>query len=65
MNLLLCTNGHPDTRPALEYGAWLAEAGRALFRAVVLLGVAEKPARLQEVEALLGETADRLTGAGI
>lgn len=60
MNLLLCTNGHPDTRPALEYGAWLARAGRALFREVVLLGVVEKPARLQEVEGLLAETEHRL-----
>lgn len=65
MNLLLCTNGHPDTRPALEYGAWLAEAGRTLFRGVVLLGVVEKSARRPDLEALLGETADRLAGAGI
>ncbi len=65
MNLLLCTNGHPDTRPALEYGAWLAGAGGALFRAVVLLGTVEKPARRPEVEALLAETERRLTEAGI
>lgn len=65
MNLLLCTNGHPDTRAALEYGAWLAEVGRALFPTVVLLGVVEKPARHQEVEALLRETEDRLGRAGI
>lgn len=60
MKLLLCTNGHPDTCPALEYGAWLARAGRALFREVVLLGVVEKPARLPEVEELLAETEGRL-----
>ncbi|MCS7178554.1 MAG: universal stress protein [Anaerolineae bacterium] len=65
MNLLLCTNGHPDTRPALEYGVWLAETGRVLVQAVILLGVVGKPARLQEVEELLTETADRLAGADI
>ncbi len=65
MNLLLCTNGHPDTRPALEYGAWLADAGRALFREVVLLGTVEKPARRPEVEALLAETERRLAEASV
>lgn len=65
MNLLLCTNGHPDTRPALEYGAWLASAGRALFREVVLLGIVEKPARLREVEGLLTETGGCLAEASI
>jgi nucleotide-binding universal stress UspA family protein len=62
MNLLLCTNGHPGTRPALEYGAWLAEVGtaRAAFREVVLLGVVEKPARRPQVEALLEETGRSL-----
>ncbi len=65
MNLLLCTNGHPDTRPALEYGAWLADAGRALFDAVTLLGVVEKPARRPEVEDLLAETERRLAEAAV
>lgn len=65
MNLLLCTNGHPDTRPALEYGAWLAAAGRTLFREVVLLGVVEKPPRLLEVEEFLAETERRLAEASI
>ncbi len=65
MNLLLCTNGHPDTRPALEYGAWLAGAGRALFREVVLLGTVEKPARRPEVETLLAETERRLAEASV
>lgn len=65
MNLLLCTNGHPDTRPALEYGAWFADAGRALFRTVILLGVVEKPARRPEVEDLLAETERRLAEAAV
>ncbi|MGQ9466794.1 MAG: universal stress protein [Anaerolineae bacterium] len=65
MNLLLCTNGHPDTRPALEYGAWLADAGQALFRAVILLGVVEKPARRPEVEDLLAETERRLAEVAV
>ncbi|MGB9775186.1 MAG: universal stress protein [Anaerolineae bacterium] len=65
MNLLLCTNGHPDTRPALEYGAWLADAGRTLFRRVVLLGVVEKAARRPGVEHLLGEAERRLAEAAV
>jgi nucleotide-binding universal stress UspA family protein len=65
MNLLLCTNGHPDTRPALEYGAWLADVGRALFRSVILLGVVEKPARRPEVEDLLTETERRLVESAV
>jgi len=67
MNLLLCTNGHPGTRPALEYGAWLAEVGtaRAAFREVVLLGGVEKPARRPQVEALLEETGRSLQRAAV
>lgn len=62
MDILLCTHGHPDTRPALEYGVWLAGTGpaRGLFREVVLLGVVEKPARRAEVEALIQEMGRRL-----
>ncbi len=36
--LLICTNGHEATWPAIEYGAWVAAS---LDAAVTLLGVAE------------------------
>jgi nucleotide-binding universal stress UspA family protein len=38
--LLIGTNGHKDTWPAIEYGAWFAELLQAK---ITLLGVSEKP----------------------
>ncbi len=37
--LLICTNGHEMTWPAIEYGAWVASS---LDAPVMLLGIAEK-----------------------
>jgi nucleotide-binding universal stress UspA family protein len=60
--LLLCTNGDLHTRPALEYGVWLAEAIKA---EVELLGVSESSDEAGIVKALLEETASRLDLLGI
>ncbi len=37
--LLICTNGHESTWPAIEYGTWVASS---LDASVVLLGIAER-----------------------
>ena len=37
--LLICTNGHESTWPAIEYGAWVAAS---LDAPIVLLGIAER-----------------------
>lgn len=67
MNVLLCTNGHPATWPALEYGIWLAREGRA--RAcpceITLLGVVETPARRPAVEELLEKAERKLTESAV
>lgn len=67
MNLLLCTDGHASTRPALEYGAWLAGAAHARSGRceVVLLGVVEKPSRRPAVEDLLDEAGRRLDAVDV
>ncbi len=67
MNILLCTNGHPATEPALEYGAWLAGTarGRSCPCTVSLLGVVEKPAQRPAVEVLLEKVAQRLAEATV
>lgn len=62
MHLLLCTNGSPDTRLALDYGAWLAER---LGGTVTLLGVVERPPHRPAVEALIEEFRPRLQEAGV
>ena len=60
--LVLCTNGHEPTRPALDYGIWLA----GLLQApVLLLGVLEHEEDRQTLDRLLAETAGRLAGEGI
>lgn len=55
--LLLCTNGSKETRPALEYGAWL---GHTLGAQVYLLGVVEAPNERSRVEALVDQAASNL-----
>jgi nucleotide-binding universal stress UspA family protein len=62
MPLLLCTNGCPTTRPALDYGVHLAGV---LHTPVVLLGVVETPGQKDAVEQLLQETAERLAIVGV
>jgi nucleotide-binding universal stress UspA family protein len=62
VRLLLCTNGSELTRPALEYGIWLADL---LQLPVVLLGVVETQRHLQQVETLVMETASRLAALQI
>ena len=56
VRIFLCTNGSEETRPALEYGAWLAGV---LESPVVLLGVVEAPDERIEVETRLAE-AERM-----
>jgi nucleotide-binding universal stress UspA family protein len=51
-SILLCTNGHQSTRPALEYGVWLAEI---LNKPVTLLGLNEN----QEFKSLLDELLEK------
>ncbi len=60
--LLLCTNGFSASRPALDYGIWLAGVLKLPVR---LLGVVERPSQLGKVEALLRETALRLSAVNI
>lgn len=60
--LLLCTNGDLHTRPALEYGVWLAETIKAQ---VELLGISESSDEVGMVKALLDETAGKLDLLGI
>jgi nucleotide-binding universal stress UspA family protein len=57
LTLQLCTNGDLQTRPALEYGVWLAEV---LKVNVELLGILESPRDGEAVKALLDHAASRL-----
>lgn len=61
MELWLCTNGNPATRPALEYGVWLAPR---LELPTTILGIVEKPAHRPEVQALVEEYGARLRECG-
>lgn len=61
MELFLCTNGNPATRPALEYGTWLAPR---LELPATVLGIAEKPAYRPTVRALVEEYGARLEQCG-
>lgn len=61
-SLLLCTNGNEQTRPALDYGVWLAGL---LNSSVTLLGVVENPGNERQVQNLLDETTQKLAGVGI
>jgi len=58
--LLLCTNGNENTRPALDYGVWLAEH---LKWDVVLLGIVEEVEDAPRVKRLIDETTRRLEEA--
>ncbi len=60
--LLLCTNGDLHTRPALDYGVWLAGVTN---KDVHLLGIVETGHDSSLVEDLLAETADRLEQTGV
>ncbi|RME36040.1 MAG: universal stress protein [Thermoflexia bacterium] len=61
MELFLCTNGHPSTQPALEYGTWLAPR---LGLPATVLGIVEKPAHRPAVQALVEKYGVRLQGCG-
>ena len=61
-NLLLCTNGAAEGRPALDYGVWLAEL---LHLPVTLLGIVEDPAQEAGVQQMLHEVQTHLESAGI
>jgi nucleotide-binding universal stress UspA family protein len=55
--LLVCTNGDEHTRPALDYGVWLA----GLLRApVIFLGILERGGKSERIETLIAEAAARL-----
>lgn len=60
--LLLCTNGDEHSRPAIEYGVWLAGITK---QEVLLLGVVESGDDPHPVEELLGDTASRLGQMGL
>ena len=62
LTLLLCTNGDLHTRPALEYGVWLAGV---LNVDVELLGVLESPQDAASVKAMLDNAASQLDLLGI
>ncbi len=57
-SILLCTNGHKSTKPALEYGIWLAEIWD---KPITLLGLNENPQDKLQLESLMAETAARLS----
>ena len=60
--LLLCTNGYEASRPALDYGIWLA---KLLGVPTLVLGIVEHQESEEEVNRLLEETQTRLQGQGI
>jgi nucleotide-binding universal stress UspA family protein len=62
ISLLVCTNGRPETLPALEMGVHLAEA---LCVPVTLFGVLEGEAERLLLEKALAETESRLRQAGV
>ncbi len=57
LRLLLCTNGNENTRPALNYGVWMAGL---LHSQVTLLGVIEELADEKIVKKLLDDTEEKL-----
>jgi nucleotide-binding universal stress UspA family protein len=60
--LLLCTNGYEASRPALDYGIWLAEL---LGAPALVLGIVEHQESEEEVNRLLEETRARLEEKGL
>jgi nucleotide-binding universal stress UspA family protein len=59
---LMITNGCEESRPALQYGVWLAQL---LSASVDFLGIAESPDRLGSVERQVDETSTRMIEAGV
>lgn len=55
--LLVCTNGDEHTRPALNYGVWLAGL---LKTPVTFLGILERDGSVDRIEALIKEAASEL-----
>jgi nucleotide-binding universal stress UspA family protein len=62
LNLLLVTNGFEGTRPALDYGLWLAGT---LGAHVTLLSVEEADNAHHPVGSLVAETVQKLETAGV
>ncbi len=62
LSLLVCTNGRPETRPALEMGVQLAESLRV---PVSLLGVLEEGSESISLDQCLGETHARMRNAAV
>jgi len=60
-DLLICLQGYPDSRPAMEYGLALAEI---LHRPVTVLGVTDR-SNAAPLEELISETTSKLTELGI
>jgi nucleotide-binding universal stress UspA family protein len=60
-SILLCSNGHESTRPALEYGVWLA---KLLEKPVLLLGIVEDNKYRSVLESLLEDTEVKLAAQG-
>lgn len=61
-SLLLCTNGAPEGRPALDYGIWLAGQ---LQLPVTLLGIVEHAAQSAVVVQVLHAAQAQLDASGI
>jgi nucleotide-binding universal stress UspA family protein len=61
LRLLICTNGSEASRPALEYGAWIADK---MDFSVTLLGLIEDPNDQLKVEELVEVTSKRLDNLG-
>ena len=62
LNLLLVTNGFEGTRPALDYGLWLAGVMKT---SITLLGVQEPANAHHPVELLVEEMTEKIKAADI
>jgi nucleotide-binding universal stress UspA family protein len=62
LNLLLVTNGFEGTRPALDYGLWLAGVMKT---SITLLGVQEPANAHHPVELLVEEMTEKIRAADI
>ena len=61
-HLILVTNGHKETRPALEYGIWLAQM---LKFPLHIIGVCESDDKDHPVAALVEEMLPSISSTGI
>ncbi len=61
-SILLCTNGHESTKPALEYGSWLAGI---LDKPVTLLGLNEDQTFKSQLNGLVESAALQLSQKNI